>query len=83
MLPVPWDFRDGVFPAYWRRPEAYLDERVPKTCSALAQTAPAAVSRGIARLRQDLDSGRWHERHADLLRRDEIDVGFRLITATA
>lgn len=40
-LPVPWDFTDGVFPAYWRRPAAYLDPRVRRACSALAQTAPA------------------------------------------
>jgi SAM-dependent methyltransferase len=25
---VPWDCADGFFDAYWRRPEAYLDERV-------------------------------------------------------
>lgn len=70
---MPWDFTDGAFPAYWRRPAAYLDERVRRTCSA--------ASRGLTRLRRDLDSGRWHERHADLLRRDEIDAGFRLTTA--
>ncbi|TNC22942.1 class I SAM-dependent methyltransferase [Amycolatopsis alkalitolerans] len=57
-LPVPWDFRDGVYPAYWRRPGAYLDPGVRRNCSALAQTDPAAVSRGIERLRRDLDSGR-------------------------
>ncbi|MBB3664306.1 SAM-dependent methyltransferase [Prauserella sediminis] len=79
-LPVPWDFADGVFPAHWRRPEAYLDARVRRNCSALAQTDEAAVSRGIERLREDLASGRWHERHRDLLGRDELDVGFRLVT---
>ncbi|MBK1785224.1 class I SAM-dependent methyltransferase [Prauserella cavernicola] len=81
VLPVPWDFTDGVFPSFWRRPEAYLDERVRANCSALAQTDPAAVTRGIERLRRDLDSGRWRRRHADLLELDELDVGFRLITA--
>jgi SAM-dependent methyltransferase len=80
-LPVPWDFTDGVFPAYWRRPEAYLDPAVRRSCSALAQTAPAAVDRGIARLRADLESGRWHLEHADLLDRAEWDAGFRLIVA--
>ncbi|MDS0131850.1 MULTISPECIES: class I SAM-dependent methyltransferase [unclassified Amycolatopsis] len=80
-LPVPWDFTDGVFPAYWRRPEAYLDPGVRQSCSALAQTSPAAVSRGIARLREDLESGRWHADHADLLDLPEWDAGFRLIVA--
>jgi SAM-dependent methyltransferase len=78
-LPVPWDFTDGVFPAYWRRPEAYLDPAVRQSCSALAQTSSAAVERGMARLRADLESGRWHEKHAGLLGRTEWDAGFRLI----
>ena len=82
-LPLPWDFTDGVFPAYWRRPAAYLDPRVRRACSALAQTDPDAVERGIRRLRQDLDSGRWHERHHDLLDLDQWDAGFRLIVAHA
>ncbi|MGK3206622.1 class I SAM-dependent methyltransferase [Amycolatopsis sp. MEPSY49] len=78
-LPVPWDFTDGVFPAHWRRPEAYLDPAVRRACSALAQTSPEAVERGIARLRTDLASGRWHDEHADLLDLTEWDAGFRLI----
>ncbi|MGA6167216.1 methyltransferase domain-containing protein [Amycolatopsis magusensis] len=80
-LPLPWDFTDGVFPAHWRRPAAYLDPRVRRACSALAQTDPAAVERGVRRLREDLDSGRWHEQHRDLLALDRWDAGFRLIVA--
>ncbi|MGH3750810.1 MAG: MerR family transcriptional regulator, partial [Micromonosporaceae bacterium] len=62
-LLLPWDFTYGVFPAYWRRPAAYLDSRARRACSALAQTNSDAVERGIRRLRQDLDSGRWHVQH--------------------
>ncbi|CAL9430926.1 hypothetical protein SUDANB95_02033 [Actinosynnema sp. ALI-1.44] len=80
-LPLPWDFVDGVFPAYWRRPDAYLDPRVRRACSALAQTDPAAVDRGISRLRADLDSGRWHDDHRDLLDLDQWDAGFRLVVS--
>ncbi|SFR22884.1 Methyltransferase domain-containing protein [Lentzea waywayandensis] len=83
VLPLPWDFTDGVFPAYWRRPAAYLDPRVRRACSALAQTDPGAVERGIRQLRADLGSGRWHERHRDLLDLDEWDAGFRLIVSRA
>ncbi len=81
-LLVPWDFTDGVFPAHWRRPAGYLDPGVRQACSALAQTDPAAVERGIRKLRRDLDSGRWHERQRDLLELDEWDAGFRLIVST-
>lgn len=80
-LPVPWDFTDGVYPAYWRRPEAYLDAVVRETCSALAQTPAQAVARGIDRLRVDLHSGRWRQNHRDLLEMTEFDAGFRLVVA--
>ena len=30
---IPWDCRDGNFPSYWRRPEAYLDEQVRRPVS--------------------------------------------------
>lgn len=81
-LPVPWDFTDGVFPAYWRRPAAYLDPAVRQSCSALAQTSPVAVERGMARLRADLESGRWQAEHAGLLDLPEWDAGFRLIVSS-
>lgn len=80
-LLLPWDFTDGVFPAYWRRPAAYLDPMVRRNCSALAQVSMTAVDSGIARLRQDLDSGRWHTRHWPLLDMDEFDAGFRLVVS--
>lgn len=81
VLPLPWDFTDGVFPAYWRRPAAYLDPSVRRACSALAQTAPEAVERGVLGLREDLLSGRWHDTHRDLLELDEWDAGFRLVVS--
>ncbi len=80
-LPLAWDFTDGVFPAYWRRPTAYLVPHVRRACSAIAQTHPDAVERGIRRLRADLDSGRWHDRNRDLLNLDQWDAGFRLIVS--
>jgi SAM-dependent methyltransferase len=80
-LPLPWDFTDGVFPAYWRRPTAYLDPRVRRSCSAIAQTDPDAVTRGIETLRHDLNTGRWRDRHQDLLAMDQWDAGFRLIVS--
>lgn len=78
---VPWDFTDGVFPAHWRRPAAYLDPSVRRACSALAQSNPAAVARGMRRLRADLDSGRWHDDHQTLLAQEQFDAGFRLVVS--
>ncbi|HVN84868.1 MAG TPA: class I SAM-dependent methyltransferase [Candidatus Binatia bacterium] len=78
-VPVPHDCVDGFCCAYWRRPEAYLDPEVRACISCFAQLDPSDVLPGIARLRADLDSGRWHQRQADLLTQDEFDGGYRLI----
>ncbi|NUU23219.1 MAG: methyltransferase domain-containing protein [Streptomycetaceae bacterium] len=80
-VPVPHDCTDGFGAAFWRRPEAYLDPTVRAGISMLAQTGEDALRPGLARLADDLASGRWHERHADLLDRDALDVGYRLLVA--
>ncbi|WP_331728446.1 methyltransferase domain-containing protein [Streptomyces sp. NBC_00158] len=79
-LPVWHDFTDGFMTAFWRRPEAYLDPATRRACSAFALTDEQAVDRGVTRLRDDLASGEWNRRYADLATRDHIDAGFRLIT---
>jgi hypothetical protein len=38
-------------------------------------------ARGTARLRADLESGRWDERHGHLRDLDEMDLGYRLVVA--
>jgi len=35
----------------------------------------------MTRLRHDLESGTWHERHQDLLDAEEADDGYRLLIA--
>ncbi|MEO1193444.1 MAG: class I SAM-dependent methyltransferase [Pseudomonadota bacterium] len=78
-LPVPHDCADGFLYAYWRRPEAYLDPAVRAGMSAF--WAIGDLSEGLARLGADLESGAWQARHADLLAREESDLGYRLIIA--
>lgn len=72
---------EPVYDRIGRRPEAYLDPAVRSRMSGLAQLDPAAVDAGIGRLRRDLRSGAWRERYADLLARDELDAGYRLVVA--
>lgn len=79
---IPHDCVDGFGAAYWRRPDAYLDPRVRAGISMLAQTGDDALAPGLTRLADDLRTGRWHTRYADLLTRETIDVGYRLIVAT-
>jgi SAM-dependent methyltransferase len=80
-MPVYRDLQDGVLGAYWYRPEAYLDHTVRSNNSGTALAHPETTARGIARLEADLASGAWHERHADLLARESIDMGYRLLVA--
>ena len=77
-VPIPHDCTDGFLHAYWRRPEAYLDARVRSGSSSF--WAIGNLKEGLGRLASDLESGEWHRRHADLLARDECDLGYRLVT---
>lgn len=81
VVPVPADCRDGFFAAYWKRPEAYLDADVRRSISALALLDDAVLASGLARLADDLASGAWADRNQDLLARDEMDFGYRLVVA--
>ena len=78
---VPSDCVDGFTGAYWNRPEAYLDPVVQAGSSSFAQLDPAVLSAGIERLRRDLQSGAWDDRHGHLRALDEIDIGYRLLVA--
>jgi ubiquinone/menaquinone biosynthesis C-methylase UbiE len=78
---VPWDCADGFFEAYWRRPEAYLDGRVPRGISVWARVGPKAEQRAVRRLRDDLASGRWAERNSELAALDSAELGLRLLVA--
>jgi SAM-dependent methyltransferase len=78
---IPHDCADGFGGAYWRRPERYLDPAVREGISSLAVLPDGLVERGLERLRADLESRAWHERHGELLGLDEIDLGYRLVIA--
>ena len=78
---IPWDCADGFYEAYWRRPEAYLDERVRRGMSVWARVGPDAERRAVRGRRGDLASGRWAERNRDLLGLDAAELDSRLLIA--
>jgi len=80
-VPIPHDCRDGFLMAYWRRPQAYLDPVVRANISVFALLPPAEVDAMVASLRADLERGEWERRNADLLERDELDLGYRILIA--
>jgi SAM-dependent methyltransferase len=80
-VPIPWDCADGFFEAYWRRPEAYLDDHVRRGISVWARVGTDAEQRALRGLRDDLASGRWAERNSGLVALDAADLGLRLLIA--
>ena len=83
-LPVPHDCVDGFLGAYWRRPEAYLDAGVRGAMSTFARLgaeAAQSVAEGLARLGDDLATGRWEARFGHLRDREALDLGYRLVIA--
>ena len=80
-VPIPWDCADGFFEAYWRRPEAYLDEQVRRGVSVWARVGPEAEQRAVRGLRDDLASGRWAERNHQLATLDAAELGLHLLIA--
>ena len=83
VLPVPAHCQDGFFAAYWRRPEAYLDPAVRAAISGIALLPDVVVKRAVAKLANDLESGRWQATYTDLLARESLDVGYRMVVHDA
>lgn len=76
-VPIPHDCMDGFLAGYWRRPAAYLDERVRAAMSSF--WAIGDISDGLERLDADLNNGAWEARYSGLLDLEELDCGYRLV----
>lgn len=78
---VPHDCTDGFLGAYWRRPERYLQPGVRNAISSFSQLPHQVVETALSRLAEDIASGSWGKRYADLLECSEMDLGYRLLVA--
>jgi SAM-dependent methyltransferase len=78
---IPSDCQDGFLGAFWRRPDSYLDPDVQAGISTFLLIGEEERRRGERLLAQDLENGEWHRRFGRLLELDELDVGYRLVTA--
>jgi SAM-dependent methyltransferase len=77
---VPHDCSDGFLYAYWRRPAAYLDPY--KRSGSSSFWAVRNAEAGLQKLKQDIETGAWERRYAELLALDEYDAGYRLVVAS-
>jgi SAM-dependent methyltransferase len=80
-LRIPLDCSDGFADAFYGRPEALLDPAVRNAQSAWSFVDDAAQTRFARRLRADLDSGAWDERHGHLRTQPEFEGSIRILTA--
>jgi len=76
-VPIPHDCTDGFLCAYWRRPQAYLNEDVRSAISTFSRVTD--FEDGLLALSKDLNSGIWHQRYSSLLNREEMDFGYRIV----
>lgn len=82
-VPIPNDCVDGFVEAYYARPEAFLDPAVRAAQSVWGFADPDEIERGMAALRDDLESGAWDARYGELRRRTQYIGSLRLIVARA
>jgi SAM-dependent methyltransferase len=82
-LPIPRDTPDWMLGSFWAHPERVLDADARAVTSGFARMPAPVVERVVRELSRDLAQGVWDERHGALRQLDELDVGLRLIVATA
>jgi SAM-dependent methyltransferase len=80
-LRIPLDCSDGFADAFYGRPETMLDPAVRNAQSAWSFVDDDAQARFVERLRADLDSGAWDERHGHLRTQPEFEGSIRILTA--
>ena len=78
-LLIPADCKDGLFGAFWQRPEAYLRTDVRQATSPFSKVKN--LDAGLKKLAADLENGTWAAKNQDLLSLSACDVGYRLVTA--
>ena len=77
---MPSRCRDEFTSALWDRPEMFLDPAVLRASSLWHTLPPEEIEAGQARLRADLQSGAWDERHGHLRTLPELDIGLRVVS---
>ncbi len=80
-VPLPRDCVDGMFAAYWGRPEMYLDSEIRRNISNFSLAAEVDLAKSLARLQADLESGAWDRKYGYLRSLSELDLGHRLLVA--
>ena len=82
-FPLPYNLSDLNMRAGWNRPELYLDLQAMRNTSGFALASESVVQKGAAKLRNDLQSGKWDAKYGYLRTQKKFDAGFRFIKCIA
>lgn len=77
---IPSDFNDEFAAALWKRPYLFFDNNHVQGSYSLSHIDESDFKSGLYRLRKDLDNGTWNQKYSDMIKRDSLDVGGRIIT---
>jgi ubiquinone/menaquinone biosynthesis C-methylase UbiE len=78
-FPIPHDIIDKFAGSGWRRPEIYLIDSVRNSMSPFALAPKDVIAKGLLKLRNDMKSGAWVEKHGYILNLNSYDLGYRFI----
>lgn len=78
VLKIPANCIDGFLAAYWRKPQAYLDDVVRANISTF--TKISELDKGLTQLQNDISSGAWKFRNSGLLKSEFLDAGYRIVS---
>lgn len=76
-IEIPYDCTDGFMCAYWRRPEMYLDPDARMAISTFSRIPDIQERLNI--LKEDIERGVWRKRYSELLEKESLDLGYRLV----
>jgi len=79
-LHIPHDFEDLFSGAAWSRPQACFCPTFRSCWSSLRSVSQCSVEDALRRLANDLETGEFRRRYPDLQKRQEMDLGIRILT---
>lgn len=80
-IPIPRETPDWTLMSFWAHPERVLNEAARNATSGFARQSPAVINRVVSAVAEDLESGRWDEKHGHLRLLNEYDAGLRLVVS--
>lgn len=80
-VPIPLRCTDGFGESYYGRPEALLDRGAQRAMSAWSFLEADVIERFEARLRDDLESGRWDARYGAYRQLEHFEGSLVLVVA--